>query len=346
VESAASQRLALQVDGLMADARTAAAGGAYDRALEILGTIATIAPGRADAAALEGESLRGKAASLERAGDFMGAVLVYGRAIALAPGDSAAAAGELRCRAESDRRAARSARIRQDVAAAVAALAAGDLRAASEGFAHVLALDPGDREAAAMLERTVRAIAARGESYTRQARRSLEAGALDQAGEFLRAARALDPHASGLAEMEAALARARPGRVAEGADAASILPRAGAGGSSDARPKPVARHPGREVDDLYRRGLAAMAERRPDDALRYFELVQSLSPGYQRAVEYLKREYLTRGMEHFAAGRVEEAMSHWQKALAVDPADERTRGYLARAYTQIARTRELTGGSR
>jgi Flp pilus assembly protein TadD len=62
--------------------------------------------------------------------------------------------------------------------------------------------------------------------------------------------------------------------------------------------------------------------------------------------EYLKREYLTRGMEHFAAGRVEEAMSHWQKALAIDPADERARGYMARAQTQVARMRELTGGPR
>jgi tetratricopeptide (TPR) repeat protein len=89
-----------------------------------------------------------------------------------------------------------------------------------------------------------------------------------------------------------------------------------------------------------------MAERRPDDALRYWELVQSLRPGYQRVVEYLKREYLTRGMEHYAAGRVEEAMSLWQKALDVDPQDERARGYMARAQTQVARTRELTGGSR
>jgi tetratricopeptide (TPR) repeat protein len=216
-----------------------------------------------------------------------------------------------------------------------------------------MALDPRDREAAAMLERTERAIAARVESYRRQARRSLEAGALDQAGEFLREARTLDPRASGLEELDSALARARRGVAnSAGAGDGDTSPiRSGTGEPANAKAggaeaRPVSRHAGREVEDLYRRGLAAIAQRRPDDALRYWELVQSLSPGYQRVEEYLKREYLTRGMEHFAAGRVEEAMSHWQKAIEVDPADERARGYMARAQTQVARTRELTGGSR
>ena len=348
VDAAAKERLDRQVSGLMSAAREAMAKGDIDQALEILGTIETITPGAPDALALQGTCLRTRAARLEADGDLMGAALAFGRAASLAPGDSAAVAGERRCRTGSDLRAARSARIRQVVATAMNALAADDLRGARDGFAQVLALDPGDREAATMLERTGRAIATRTESELRQARRSLEAGALDQAAEFLRDARALDPRAAGLDELEAALARARARVALETGVPAPAPARAATGGGVRSGASRAGERPGarREVEDLYRRGLAAITEHRPDDALRYWELVQSLSPGDPRVAEYLKREYLTRGMEHFAAGRVEEAMSHWQKALAIDPADERARGYMARAQTQVARTRELTGGPR
>ena len=345
VDAAAEQRIQRQVEELMREAQAAMARGDDDDALEILATIATIRPDDAQATAFEGTCLRAKAARLEHDGDLMGAALAYGRALALAAGDSAAAAGERRCRTASDERAARSVKIRQMVSTGMDALAADHLRAAREAFAEVLALDPRDREAAAMLERVERAIATRADGQLRQARRSLEAGSLDQAAALARDARALDPRAAGLEELEAALerARARSGGASAGA---VTVPAPVAAKPNPADDREAAKHSGREVEELYRRGLAAMAERRPDDALRYWELVQSLRPGYQRVVEYLKREYLTRGMEHYAAGRVEEAMSLWQKALDVDPQDERARGYMARAQTQVARTRELTGGSR
>ena len=96
-----------------------------------------------------------------------------------------------------------------------------------------------------------------------------------------------------------------------------------------------------EIADLYRRGNAAAQAGRSDDALRYWELVWSAQPGYQQVDEYLKREYLMRGMEVFAAGRLEEAANLWEKALRVDPDDKRAMGYLARAEEQLARTREI-----
>src|SRR5207249_11682904 len=102
----------------------------------------------------------------------------------------------------------------------------------------------------------------------------------------------------------------------------------------------------REVEKLYTAGLAAMSERRVDDALRYWELAWSMDPGYKRLAEYLKREYLIRGMEFFASGKLDDAMSYWQKALQMDPTDTRAASYIARARTQQARTRELTGADR
>ena len=60
--------------------------------------------------------------------------------------------------------------------------------------------------------------------------------------------------------------------------------------------------------------------------------------------EYLKREYLTRGMESFAAGNLNDAVQHWERALRLDPGDEKARAYLTRAQEHLLRTREI--GSR
>jgi len=102
----------------------------------------------------------------------------------------------------------------------------------------------------------------------------------------------------------------------------------------------------RAVEELYRSGLGAMADRRPDDALRYWELAWSMAPGYKHLPEYLRREYLIRGMDAFASGKVDLALSYWERALQVDPNDPRAASYIARAHTQQARTREILSGNR
>ena len=97
---------------------------------------------------------------------------------------------------------------------------------------------------------------------------------------------------------------------------------------------------------MYSRGVAAMKADRDEEAIQYFELVWSIDPKHQGAVEYLKREYLMRGMELFADGRLGEAVAVWEEALRVDPNDERVHGDLTRAREQIARTRQILGSSR
>ncbi len=92
-----------------------------------------------------------------------------------------------------------------------------------------------------------------------------------------------------------------------------------------------------------KRGLAAIRAQRQDDALRYLEIVWSARPDYRQAAAYLKREYLSRGLELFAAGRLEDAAAEWEKVLRVDPSDERARGYLDRAQKELARSREILG---
>jgi len=113
-----------------------------------------------------------------------------------------------------------------------------------------------------------------------------------------------------------------------------------------AGPAPLSPEMQREVERLYRAGLGAMTERRPDDALRYWEIAWSMAPGYKRLAEYLKREYLIRGMDSFASGKLEQAITYWDKARDVDPNDPRAAGYITRARTQQARAREIIEGSR
>jgi tetratricopeptide (TPR) repeat protein len=79
--------------------------------------------------------------------------------------------------------------------------------------------------------------------------------------------------------------------------------------------------------------------------MRYWELVASIDPGYQQVRDYLKREYLMRGMDAFAGGRLDDAVAYWQKALGLDPDDEKAKGYLARARQQQSRAREIFGSS-
>jgi tetratricopeptide (TPR) repeat protein len=327
-----------QIAGLLAGARERADAGAWDEALELLGTAATLDPANPEIRAREAACHRGKGTALEQAGDFAGAAVAFGRAVAITPDDAAAAAGQARCQRESDRRAARTTETRRLFAAALDAFGAGDLATARTGFRSVLAIEANDADAAAMLRRTEDAIARQAQGWVRDAGRSLESGRLDEAAALLDQAAALAPAAEGLAATRAALQRARAAQAAAAAPAARDATR-------PAPPPASAPIPRRELDAMFRRGLTAMQARRSDEALRYWELVWSAEPSYPQVAEYLKRECLTRGMEAFAAGRLDEAVQFWQRAQRVDPQDPRAAGYLSRAQKQLARTREILGSS-
>jgi cytochrome c-type biogenesis protein CcmH/NrfG len=77
--------------------------------------------------------------------------------------------------------------------------------------------------------------------------------------------------------------------------------------------------------------------------VRYWELVWSARPDYRQVETYLKREYLTLGMEAFASGQLEQAVGHWKRVLEMDPDDVRANGYLERAREQMARSQEILG---
>jgi tetratricopeptide (TPR) repeat protein len=268
-----------QLEDLIGRAKAARADSDFDKALEVLATIGILYPGQPEARALEGLCDREKGRQLEANGDYAAAVAAFGRAVAIAPDDTAAVAGQLRARITSERLVARGVILQRQ------AWAASDTAADSSDTGPALA-------------------GPRGAAIGKPSKKG--AGTPERRVE-IESRRAATP------------------------------------GSERPRLSPERE---REVEKLYVAGLAAMSERRVDDALRYWELAWSMDPGYKRLAEYLKREYLIRGMEFFASGKLDEAMSYWQKALQMDPADTRAASYIARARTQQARTRELTGEGR
>jgi tetratricopeptide (TPR) repeat protein len=137
-------------------------------------------------------------------------------------------------------------------------------------------------------------------------------------------------------------ARSQPGPVASGSSEAGGGG-TGANAAAAGAPNGLSDDQRREAERLYTRGVAAMKDNRTEEAIRYFELVWSIDPRHKGAVEYLKREYLMRGMEFFADGRLAEAVAVWEEALRVDPDDKRVHGYLTRAREQMERTKQILG---
>ena len=328
LDEGVQRRQSEQITSLLARANERRAAGELDEAIDLLGTVTALDTTRTDAVELEAACHREKGLQLEAAGDFAGAAIAFGRAVSLAPADTAAASGQMRCQAESDRRSLRSTEARGWFAQALDALGSGDLVAARRGFRRVLQIEPNDADAAAMLRRAEDAIARRAQGYARDAGRSLEAGRIEDASALIEQAAALDPATDGLAALRSSIYRARAAENSARASARAT-PRA---------PAPEQKHMSRkELDQMFRRGVDAMKERRSDDALRFWELVWSADHNYPQVGDYVKRECLTRGMEAFATGRLDEAVGFWQRALRIDPNDPRALGYLD-ASPEAART--------
>jgi len=342
-----AEQQATQIAGLLADARALLEEGDEDRALERLATVMALEPGHGEARSLEARALLAKAARAEAAGELSDASVLYGRVLAVVPEDDKAAAGLERCRAESDRRAERSARIRDMFAGALDAFTAGDLVAARESFRRILELAPDDEEAKGMLERTETALRARTTDMLAQANRFLDRGLPGEADDLLVRVRALDAGTPGLADAAGRLRRFRE-RRAEEERARQLASATAPAPATPVAPAPPAlsKKKRKEIADLYERGRLAMEEERADDALRYWELVWMADPEFESVADYLKREYLLRGLEAFSKGWLEDAVGLWEKALKVDPEDEKTLGYLQRAREQQLRTQEILGSDR
>lgn len=339
LDAAFARREAQHLAELLTEAEAARKAGNIDDALDLSAVILTLSPGNEQGTALEAACLLDKARSLETAGDFAEAAVAYGQVAGLDPGNTEASEGGTRCRALSDARAERSQTIRSLFADALRALSAGELAGARDGFRKILAVSPGDEEAASLLERTENTIEKRVASLLDEAARFVDVGLLDEAAKALNEAKGYGGTGTRLRRVESALDRAR--RLAAAQTAPSQSADTTAAANADTKPRTTLK-PG-EIEDLYKRGMEAMKAGQSDIALHYWELVSSADPDYQQVKDYLKQEYLARGMDAFAEGRLEHAIDSWEKALRVDPDDGKVQGYLARAREQLSRTREILG---
>lgn len=349
-ESRQNERIA----ELLRSARAHLETKSYDEAMQILAAVVALDPGHAEARALQVECFKSEGAELEQAEDFANASILFRRALAIDPEDSTALAAHDRCRAENARRAARSEHIRELFDASLDAFSTGNLRKAEDQLRAILEVAPDDEEAKTLLRRTRVAIDSRARDLLEQANRVLDAGLPTEAEALADEVLALNPRASGLAELlqkirryeliehekeqEAERGKAEEAkRLEEGAEASAptvaIAPKLPA----------LSKKKQKDLADLYKRGMTAMEEGRLDDALRYWELVWLGNPEYEGVADHLKREYLLRGLESFSRGSLDEAILLWEKALNVDPKDEKTIGYLARAREQLSRSREILG---
>jgi tetratricopeptide (TPR) repeat protein len=323
---------------------------------ELVAMVLVIDPDNEKARELRASILLSDAKTRQEAGDFSGATVVLSRLLELRPGDSQATLMLARIRAASDSRTARTREIRSLLDRAMDDFAAGELLAAQSGFARVLELDAGDTEARAMAERTARVVANRVDDLLEQARTLGNTERFNEARAKLDAGRALDPNAAEIAALSARLdrwetesqARARQQQSVEQAAAESV----GTGApeatqpviSNDpAGPEPISESQKREMAEMYGRGMAAMENGSPDQAVHFFELVWSIDPTYQQAGEYLKQYYLTQGMEAFVAGQLQAAVRNWESAVRVAPEDSKAQGYLRRAQDQLKHLERLAG---
>ncbi|MCB9464486.1 MAG: hypothetical protein H6682_12410 [Candidatus Eisenbacteria bacterium] len=378
LQQASAQREQERIDELLRQTRDLRAAARIEDALATIDVARTLAPDRADAIELEADCWMDRGRELESHDDFTEAALAYARVLTLVPDHASALEAQSRVQAESDRIAKRTEKLRERFATSMDAFGRGDLLTARSGFASLVKENKKDAEAKDMLRRTEEAIARKAGEHVNQARRLLARNLLEEAADEIARAKELSPELDGLAAAESDLARRRSDRVlrdagvtssttlgidsvasansndgtpaagsssgsvgAEPSGRAGVSSRSGAGaGASGAKLDPA------ELSDLYRRGIEASQASRSEDAIRYFELVFSASPGYALVRDNLVREYLTLGMDRFAAGELDGAISIWQRALQVDPDDEKARGYLERALRHKNRSQEILGSNR
>jgi tetratricopeptide (TPR) repeat protein len=344
-----------QVSELIRQAQAHLTAERFDEALELVAAASALAPDSESGKNLKSQVLLAKAEAVERAGNFTEASILYGRALAIDPGELFAEAGVARCRAESDRRAARSLQVQDLFSASLDAFTKGELPAARTKLGQLLTMQPDDHEARRMLNRTNQAIRMRSENLLGQAGRFLRLGLLKEAENLVEEARALEPSAKGIATMTARIRKAEAAAVVHAHPVSRpSLPKPGAGVktvSEDQTPtsRPAVKPPvlskkaRKELETLYRRGVQAIDAGRPEDALHYWELVWLSSPDFENVADYLKREYLMRGLEAFTGGSLAEAVGYWEKALKIDPEDRTTVGYLKRVHEQMSMSVQIFG---
>jgi tetratricopeptide (TPR) repeat protein len=341
-----------RVATMVGQARRALADSDHTEALRIVETVRVLAPGYPGLTAVEADAYYRQGLAMEEKGNLSGAAVAFQRCLVSNPDNAEADAGLSRVLSRSSQLAARTEVIRARFDGALEAYARGDFVQARSGFEQVVELQPGDKEAIALLQNTIQAMQLKADLLLDQSSAQITANEFVAARDNLAKARVLVPDHGGLAGAEARLAT-QERAVAAATEAKRNGDRATAAAPVAQASAPVvpalptyaalSAQEQQEVADLYQRGLQAIENGSHADAVRYWELVWSRAPDYQQVGENLKQEYLVQGMEAFAGGRLDQSIEIWERADEVAPGDPRTNGYLNRAYEHKSRIREIQG---
>ncbi len=341
-----------RIQTIMGQAQRALDQGDFAEALGKIETVRVLEPGYAGLEDLEAEVFFEQGIALEQRGDLSGAAISFQRCLASNPDHAQAAVHLKTVSARSNQIAARSDVIRNLFNSALGAYSRGDLIPARDGFTRILEMKPNDKEADALLKSTLQTLELRADSLIEQAKAQAQAGNFSEARSTLDKVRAMSPGHSSLAQTTAFITE-QEHRAADAEEAIRLADQKTSENSIPSVVVPMqeikpsfaslSAKDQQEVADLYKRGMQAVENDRHDDAIRYWELVWSKAPDYQRVAQNLKQEYLDKGMEAFADGRLEQSIEIWEKARTVAPDDSKARGYLARAYEHNSRIREIKG---
>jgi tetratricopeptide (TPR) repeat protein len=281
LESEFDRRGAERLDDLLVRAESAIDQRAYEEALDLVATASILDSADHRVRMLSVRGNVGLGRQMELTADLSSAGDAYGRALAIAPNDTAAIAGAARVRAAGERQAVRDADRGARFRASLDALIAGDWTRARNGFAALARTNPKDVESAAMLQRCEGLIARSTQETERQAAHD-------------RAVASPPPESAASRSVSAASRREAEQLVKRGVAAMS------AGRADDAMrywelalsTDPSDPTAGRYLNREYlARGMDAYAAGRLDAAVGFWEKAQRVDPSDSRAQRFLARAH-------------------------------------------------------
>jgi tetratricopeptide (TPR) repeat protein len=97
-----------------------------------------------------------------------------------------------------------------------------------------------------------------------------------------------------------------------------------------------------EIDELYRNAQKAFENGDLQQAIRLWEQVERLAPGYRSVRSYLVEAYKYVGVELYGQNQLAEAIEVWRKAVRLMPENEEISSYISRTQNEIARLKQLS----
>lgn len=321
-------------DGLLASGDYGGAEAAYERALlwdpENEDALHRLSSARIERHIAAGERFRDD-------GDLLEAVAEFQAALTIDPDEPRAERLTEETRDALDRTAARNRQVGDRLTRGVEYLALSEFIDAREAFDEALHIDPENEDAKRFLARTDSLIALRVDAMVEDGNWYRDRGNADGAAERYKEALRLRPDRDDLVREIARLETAAP------APDGSVETEAAAAPSEPARPLTADERA--EAERMYPSGLDAFRAGRYPEAIRYFEFVYGLSPGYENVESYLKQACLFSGMDRYTAGDLAGAIQTWERVLEIDPSDEKALSYVRRARSEIRKTQDLSGGT-